>query len=78
MGYTDVSDSKDRKYFHSVYVRTPEGALFEAAYSVPESFTTDEILTILVPNFSCRPGSKTSAKSCCLNWKKLNTNAADL
>jgi glyoxalase family protein len=30
LGYTDVSDVKDRGYFDSVYVRTPGGALFEA------------------------------------------------
>lgn len=30
-GYTDISELKDRKYFKSVYVRTPGGALFELA-----------------------------------------------
>ncbi|MQA09378.1 MAG: ring-cleaving dioxygenase [Pseudonocardiaceae bacterium] len=30
-GYTDISELKDRKYFKSVYVRTPSGALFELA-----------------------------------------------
>ncbi|SFJ38344.1 glyoxalase family protein [Amycolatopsis sacchari] len=30
-GYTDISELKDRKYFMSVYVRTPGGALFELA-----------------------------------------------
>ena len=33
LGYTDVSDVKDRGYFFSVYLRTPGGALFELAYS---------------------------------------------
>jgi glyoxalase family protein len=42
LGYTDVSDVKDRQYFHSVYVRSPSGALFELAVSVPESFAIDE------------------------------------
>jgi glyoxalase family protein len=42
LGYTDVSDVKDRQYFHSVYVRSPSGALFELAVSVPESFAVDE------------------------------------
>jgi glyoxalase family protein len=42
IGYTDVSDVKDRQYFHSVYVRSPSGALFELAVSVPESFAIDE------------------------------------
>jgi glyoxalase family protein len=31
IGYTDISELKDRKYFKSVYVRTPGGALFELA-----------------------------------------------
>lgn len=42
MGYTDVSDRKDRGYFDSVYVRTPGGALFEATVSKPEGFMIDE------------------------------------
>ncbi|MBI2993512.1 MAG: VOC family protein [Gammaproteobacteria bacterium] len=42
LGFTDVSESKDRGYFHSIYFRTPGGALFEAAYSVPEGFCVDE------------------------------------
>jgi catechol 2,3-dioxygenase-like lactoylglutathione lyase family enzyme len=42
LGYTDVSDRKDRGYFESVYVRTPGGALFEATVSKPEGFTIDE------------------------------------
>jgi glyoxalase family protein len=42
LGYTDVSDVKDRQYFHSCYVRSPSGALFELAVSVPESFAVDE------------------------------------
>lgn len=42
LGYTDVSDRKDRGYFDSVYVRTPGGALFEAAVSKAEGFLVDE------------------------------------
>jgi glyoxalase family protein len=42
LGFTDVSESKDRNYFHSIYFRTPAGSLFEACYSVPESFCLDE------------------------------------
>ena len=37
LGYTDVSDVKDRGYFFSVYLRTPGGALFELAYSTPRA-----------------------------------------
>jgi glyoxalase family protein len=42
LGYTDVSDVKDRGYFYSVYCRTPGGALFEFAYSTPQGFLIDE------------------------------------
>ena len=40
MGYTDVSESKDRNYFRSVYTRMPGGVLFEMAYSI--GFDVDE------------------------------------
>ena len=55
LGFTDVSDSKDRKYFHSVYFRTPGGALFEAAYSIPESFEIDEPMDKLGTEFQLPP-----------------------
>ncbi len=42
MGYTDVSDVKDRGYFDSIYVRTPSGAMFEATVTHDEGFTCDE------------------------------------
>ena len=42
LGYTDVSDVKDRGYFHSVYMRTPGGALFELAARTSQGFTIDE------------------------------------
>jgi glyoxalase family protein len=42
LGFTDVSDVKDRGYFHSVYLRTPGGALFELAYSTEQGFLIDE------------------------------------
>ncbi|MFT3692881.1 MAG: VOC family protein [Kofleriaceae bacterium] len=42
LGYTDVSDRKDRGYFDSVYVRTPGGALFEATVTKSTGFTIDE------------------------------------
>lgn len=41
-GYTDISELKDRKYFKSVYVRTPSGSLFELAVTAPEGWTIDE------------------------------------
>jgi glyoxalase family protein len=42
LGFTDVSDVKDRGYFYSIYVRTPGGALFEATVSNPKGFAVDE------------------------------------
>ena len=42
MGYTDVSDQKDRNYFKSCYVRSPGGALVELAWTVPEGWAKDE------------------------------------
>lgn len=55
LGYTDISEVKDRKYFHSIYVRTPGGALFEAANSVPQSFLVDEPLETLGKEFQLPP-----------------------
>lgn len=40
-GFTDTSDLKDRNYFHSIYVRTPSGVLFEFATS-DIGFAVDE------------------------------------
>ena len=42
LGFTDTSDVKDRGYFDSIYVRTPGGALFEAAVSHADGFLCDE------------------------------------
>src|SRR5919197_5424053 len=42
LGFTDVSDVKDRGYFHSVYCRTPGGALFEMAHGEGRGFLVDE------------------------------------
>ncbi len=42
LGFTDVSDVKDRGYFLSVYMRSPGGALIELAYSTPQGFLIDE------------------------------------
>ena len=55
IGFTDVSDRKDRGYFDSVYVRTPAGALFEATVSKPQGFTIDEPYEELGKNFQVPP-----------------------
>jgi len=42
-GYTDTSELRDRKYFKSIYVRSPGGALFELAVTHDEGgWTCDE------------------------------------
>ncbi|MGH9424821.1 MAG: VOC family protein, partial [Terriglobia bacterium] len=41
--------------FHSIYVRTPGGALFEAANSVPQSFFVDESRENLGKEFQLPP-----------------------
>lgn len=55
LGFTDVSDRKDRGYFWSIYVRTPSGALFEATVSKPEAFTIDERYEDLGRSFQVPP-----------------------
>ncbi|MFZ3580657.1 glyoxalase [Loktanella sp. DJP18] len=42
LGFTDISEQKDRMYFKSCYVRSPGGALFELAWTVPEGCARDE------------------------------------
>jgi glyoxalase family protein len=42
LGFTDVSDRKDRGYFLSIYTRTPSGAMFEATVSKSEGMLIDE------------------------------------
>ncbi len=55
LGYTDVSDVKDRGYFDSVYVRTPGGALFEATVSKPQGFLVDESYEEMGKSFQVPP-----------------------
>lgn len=45
-GYTDVTELKDRNYFHSIYNRTPSGVLFEFATS-DIGFAIDEPADLL-------------------------------
>lgn len=42
LGYTDVSEVKDRNYFHSIYVRAPGGVLVECAATAAGGFVKDE------------------------------------
>jgi len=55
IGFTDVSERKDRGYFESIYVRTPAGALFEATVSKPEGFLIDEPYEELGRSFQVPP-----------------------
>jgi glyoxalase family protein len=55
LGFTDVSERKDRGYFESIYVRTPTGALFEATVSKPEGFLIDEPFEELGRTFQVPP-----------------------
>jgi glyoxalase family protein len=55
IGFTDVSERKDRGYFESIYVRTPGGALFEATVSKPEGFLIDEPFDQLGKTFQVPP-----------------------
>lgn len=55
LGFTDVSERKDRGYFDSVYVRTPTGALFEATVSKPQGFLIDEAYEELGSTFQVPP-----------------------
>jgi glyoxalase family protein len=43
LGYTDVSEIKDRNYFHSIYCRSPGGILCEVA-TCDIGFTVDETM----------------------------------
>lgn len=55
VGYTDISELKDRTYFKSVYVRTPGGALFELAVTTPLGWATDESPNELGTRFQVPP-----------------------
>jgi len=55
MGFTDVSERKDRGYFESIYVRTPAGALFEATVSKPEGMAIDERIDQIGTSFQIPP-----------------------
>ncbi|MGR8920960.1 MAG: VOC family protein [Gammaproteobacteria bacterium] len=60
LGYTDVSDVKDRGYFDSIYVRTPSGAMFEATVTHSDGFAGDEALDSLGTEVMLAPQLKVS------------------
>ncbi len=55
IGYTDVTEMKDRGYFCSTYNRSPSGALVELAWSKPEGWTIDEPADQLGKGFMVPP-----------------------
>ena len=56
LGYDrDWLGPRDRGYFVSVYNRTPSGALFELAWSKPQSWTVDEAADDLGHTFKIPP-----------------------
>ena len=55
LGFTDTSERKERRYFESIYVRTPGGAMFEATVSKPTGFTIDEPIESLGKSLQVPP-----------------------
>jgi glyoxalase family protein len=74
LGFTDVSDRKDRGYFDSVYVRTPSGALFEATVSQPQGFLVDERYEDLGRSFQVPPVFADRAREILEFLEPLETN----
>lgn len=65
LGYTDMSESKDRYYFRSMYVRMPGGVLFEVTTDGP-GFLIDEDSEVLGRSCISRPGSRDAGRT---SWK---------
>ncbi len=59
LGYTDVSEIKDRNYFHSIYCRSPGGILCEVATCDIGSPSTSR-RSISAKSCFCRHGSRTA------------------
>jgi glyoxalase family protein len=72
LGFTDVSEMKDRGYFDSVYVRTPGGALFEATVSKPEGFLVDEAYPELGKSMQIPPFFANRKEELLAKIEKLN------
>lgn len=76
LGYTDCSEPKDRGYFHSVYNRSPGGALFEYAWSIPEGFTIDEDFEELGTRFMIPPRFEDRRELIMSSLEPIDTTAA--
>jgi glyoxalase family protein len=75
LGYTDVSEVKDRQYFDSCYVRTPGGPLFELAVSKPESWAIDEPVEELGRRFMLPPWLEDRREEMMSRLEPIDTNA---
>lgn len=76
LGYTDVSDIKDRQYFKSCYVRTPGGPLFELAVSVPEGWAIDEEPDKLGQEFQLPPQFEARREEIMSKLETIDTSGA--
>ena len=76
LGYTDVSDVKDRQYFDSCYVRTPGGPLFELAVSKPASWAVDEAPDRLGADFMLPPRVEHRREELLKALEPIDTGAA--
>jgi len=68
LGYTDVSEVKDRNYFHSIYVRSPGGVLMECAATADGGFTKDEAFNELGTHLLLRPGLRSAERRSWRCW----------
>ena len=62
LGYTDVSEIKDRDYFHSIYVRSPGGVLLECAATADGASPRTRPSASWGSICCCRPGLKTGVR----------------
>jgi glyoxalase family protein len=76
LGYTDVSDVKDRQYFNSCYVRTPGGPLFELAVSKPEGWAIDEAADALGRQFVLPPWLEDRRDELMSRLERIDTGVA--
>lgn len=75
VGYTDISELKDRTYFKSVYVRTPSGALFELAVTTPKGWATDESPNELGKAFQVPPQFEAQREEILSGWSRSRSDA---
>ena len=72
LGFTDVSEAKDRGYFFSMYCRSPGGLLVELAWSHEQGFLIDEKVSELGTHM-CIPPHWEERRSEISQLEPLNT-----